>query len=283
MENKASKRRPLWLRVMVRLVRFVFLFYIVGFCFAMGCSNRMIFLPQPAGYVDGPDVIKLMTTGGQKISAVHKTVEGAKFTMLISHGNAEDIGTDSEMHELFGAHGYNVFAYDYRGYGTSEGKPTEKNVYEDVEAAYDYLVDEAKIGPEKIIVFGRSVGSGPATYLASRKPVAGLVLESPIVSAFRVLTVLPLLPFDKFNNLSRIDKVDCPVLVMHGRSDEVVGFWHGEKLFDKAKEPKLNLWVDGAGHNDFYWVTGQKYWKALGELTSVIEKGNIDSNKQSGD
>ena len=112
---------------------------------------------------------------------------------------------------------------------------------EDVEAAYAYLVNELGVAPQRIIVLGRSVGSGPATYLASRKPVGALLLESPFVSAFRVVTGIPILPFDKFNNLSRIGQVHCPALVVHGTADRVVAFWHGRKLYEAANEPKLHL------------------------------------------
>ncbi|MBN1816362.1 MAG: alpha/beta hydrolase [Sedimentisphaerales bacterium] len=271
-QNADSHRTGL----LLRMIRFIGILYLGMIMFAWGCADRMIFHPPPAGYVDGPEVIKIETPGGQRISAVHRTSPEAKFTVLISHGNAEDIGYGRESIEMFVEHGYNVLAYDYRGYGTSDGRPSERNTYEDIEAAYQYLLSRANVPAGRIIVLGRSVGSGPATYLAGRNPVGALLLEAPFVSAFRVVTSVPLLPFDKFNNLARIDKVACPVLIVHGRADEVVAFWHGQKLFARANEPKLHLWVDGAGHNDLYVVAGEDYWQALLRLTLEMEKDTVE-------
>ncbi len=256
-------------RAITRFVRFIGMLYVSLTVFAWGCSDSMIFHPPKGTYRDGPDIIKIDVGIGQRISAMYLVNPLAKFTLLISHGNAEDIGTGLDMYRVFAERGYNVLVYDYRGYGTSDGRPSEKNTYEDVTAAYDFLVGELKVPPERIIALGRSVGSGPAVYLASRKSLAGLILESPFVSAFRVMTRVPILPFDKFNNLSRIGDVHCPVLIAHGMADEVVGLWHGKKLFDRANEPKLSLWVEGAGHNNLLWEAGESYWKSLGRLTGA--------------
>ncbi|TAF12649.1 MAG: alpha/beta hydrolase, partial [Nostocales cyanobacterium] len=103
-----------------------------------------------------------------------------------------------------------------------------------------------------------------------RKPVGGLVLESAFTSAFRVVVPIPILPFDKFNNISKIAKVKCPVLVMHGKQDEVVPFTHGEKLFNAVNSPKLYLWVDSAQHNDFSDVAGEKYGQTLQEFVKLL-------------
>jgi len=140
--------------------------------------------------------------------------------------------------------------YDYQGYGTSGGTPFEKHVDDDELAAYDYLTEQLHTPASQIVVYGKSVGSGPAVYLAARRPVAGLILRSPILSAFRVVTRVPLLPFDKFPNYKEIGKVHCPILIIHGTSDQLVPVWHGRKLFDLASQPKYSLWVDGADHND---------------------------------
>ncbi len=110
---------------------------------------------------------------------------------------------------------------------------------------------------------GRSVGCGAAIHLAARRPVAGLVAEAPFLSAFRVLTRVRLLPWDKFNNAGDIAKVRVPVLIIHGRNDQIVPFWHGERLYQLANEPKMFLPIDGAGHNDIVLLAGTKYLNAL--------------------
>src|SRR5262249_40555035 len=150
----------------------------------------------------------------------------------------------------------------------------ETNTYRDIDAAYLYLTQTLKIPANKIIAFGRSVGSGPTVDLAARREVAAVILQSPFLSAYRVLTWFPLLPFDKFRNASKVSRIHCPILIMHGESDEVIPFRHGAKLFDLAHEPKNHFWLKGAGHNNFEMVAGKTYIQTLtdfvGQLKSKI-------------
>lgn len=166
--------------------------------------------------------------------------------------------------------GFSVFAYDYRGYGTSQGKPSERHAYRDMETVYNYLIQQLGVPAQKIIAFGRSVGGGSAVDLAAHQPLAGLIMESSFTSAFRVVVPFPLLPFDKFPNLNKIKKVKCPVLIMHGKADEVIPFQHGQKLFSAANEPKLSLWVDEASHNDLMWVAGDQYAAVLRRFAQLL-------------
>jgi fermentation-respiration switch protein FrsA (DUF1100 family) len=195
----------------------------------------------------------------------------ARFTLLCSHGNAGDIGDTRDSLIELRDHGYAVFTYDYRGYGTSQGKPSEKGCYLDAEAAYRYLVEQLHVPPDGIILHGRSLGGAMAIYTASRHAVAGLVLESTFVSAIRVVTNLPL-PGDRFRNIDRIGQVHCPTLIMHGTSDEVVPFSHGPKLLAAANDPKLHLWVANGGHGTLMWDAGSAYWAKMAELVQLIRR-----------
>jgi fermentation-respiration switch protein FrsA (DUF1100 family) len=243
----------------------------VGFAlFVFFLSDSMIFLPHPSSYQDSPEVLKISTASGKKISAVYLANPAAKFTLLVSHGNAEDLGDDRYWLEDLRRAGFNVFAYDYEGYGTSEGKPGEKASYEDEAAAYEFLAVNLKTAPDRIIIFGRSVGTGPAVYIAARRPSAGLVLQSPFVSAFRVLTRIPLLPFDRFPNSRNIRHVHSPVLIMHSRADSVIPFWHGQKMFELANAPKHSFWTQNAGHNEMDMAAG--YFESLQKFASTLEK-----------
>lgn len=234
----------------------------------------MIFLPQPSSYEDTDEIIKLTSEDGTKLSAIHLLNPNAKYTILYAHGNASDLGTIQPRLEELKSIGFSVFAYDYRGYGTSEGKPSEKNAYKDIDTAYNYLTQELNIPPQQIIVFGRSVGGGSAIDLASRKPIAGLITESTFISAFRVKVPFPVLPFDRFPNLEKIKKVKCPVLIMHGKIDDIVPFSHSEKLFEQAPPPKLYLWVEEANHNDFTYVAGERYVKILNQFMELVNNYN---------
>jgi abhydrolase domain-containing protein 17 len=226
-------------------------------------AERMIFLPPVTEYRDTSSTVKLRSRDGVEISAVYLANPQATHTILFSHGNAEDLGTLTPELEDMRALGFSILAYDYHGYGTSGGKATEKNAYEDIDAAYNYLTEALKVPPDRIIAHGRSLGGAVAIDLASRKPLGGLIVESPFVSAFRVVTGYRIFPFDKFRNVDKIKYVRCPVLIIHGRQDEVIPFWHGERMFELANEPKRNYWVDGAGHNNLKVVAGTQYAQTL--------------------
>ncbi|WP_293337524.1 alpha/beta hydrolase [Microcoleus sp. CAWBG58] len=253
-----------------RLLSSLIFIYAFLCLYAVFFSDRLIFQPPAASYQDTSEIIKLSSANGMKISAVHFPNPQAQYTILYSHGNAEDLGYISSVLQDIRDIGFAVFAYDYQGYGTSQGKPSEYNVYRDISAAYSYLTQQLRVPPKQIILYGRSVGGGPAIDLAARQSVGGLVVESSFVSVFRVLTRIPLFPFDKFVNIDKIGKVRSPVLILHGKADRVVPFWHGEELFAAAKEPKLNFWVDRAGHNDLMEVAGDRYATTLQRFAGAI-------------
>jgi len=247
--------------------------YLSLLVFALFFSESMIFLPRPSSYADSSEILKITTLNGNKISALYLPNPSATFTLLVSHGNAEDLGEDRTWLEDLRRAGFSVFAYDYEGYGTSQGKATEKAVYQDEAAAYDYLAINLRTPPDRIVIFGRSVGTGPATYIAARRPAAGLILQSPFVSAFRVMTRIPLLPFDRFPNGKNIRHVHCPVLIMHSHGDTVIGFWHGQKLFDLANEPKQFFWARNDDHNKMHDAKG--YTEALQKFSRLLEESKV--------
>lgn len=246
-------------------------FYLMLFLVAAFLSDRMIFQPQRSSYADTSDIIKLTTADGTRISAVYLPNPAAAYTLLFSHGNAEDIGDNRLFFQQLRDAKFAVFAYDYHGYGTSGGTPSEKAVYSDIDAAYEYLTGTLRVPPERIISFGRSVGTGAAIDLASRKPVAGLIVQSGFTTAFRVLTHIPLVPFDKFRNVEKIQRVKVPILFMHGRADRVIPFRQGLALYERVNSPKASFWVEGADHNDFELVAGERYFTALRNFAATLE------------
>lgn len=235
-------------------------------------SDKLIFQPQPAFYRDEDSTVKLTAPNGEKIAAKLFKNEAAEFTILFSHGNAEDIFGSTPFFEELSRSGFNVFAYDYRGYGASEGTPSENNSYQDAETAYNYLINDLKISPEKIIIHGRSLGGAVSIDLASRKTNGGLIVESTFVSAFRVLTHYSIYPFDKFRNLAKIKNVGSPVLFIHGQKDELIPIWHSEKLFVEANQPKFSYWIDEAGHNNVYQIGGKSYLQRIRDFADNLPK-----------
>lgn len=239
------------------------------------CSIDKAMFPAPASSYSTLPGLVWLDAGGRRIAAVYlKSAQPeSKGTILYSHGNAEDIGHLYDVFRLYAARGYDVFAYDYPGYGLSEGSPTQKGCMDGALAAYNYMIGALGVAPERIIAYGRSIGSGPSTWLASERKVGALVFESGFTSTFAVVLGIDRVPLDKFQNIERLKGMSCPVLVIHGRLDDIIAFKHGEALYAAAKEPKSCLWLDNAGHNDLMDAAGQSYWTALdGFAASSIAK-----------
>jgi abhydrolase domain-containing protein 17 len=246
--------------------------YAVFAATAFFVADRLIFLPPASSYAQGElPVVLVPSDGGARIATLHLPNDSASLTILYSHGNAEDLGHLVPLLRHLQRAGFSVLAYDYRGYGLSTGgPPSARGAYHDLRAVYRYAVQELGVDPARLVLLGRSVGAGPAAELAAREPVGGLVLESAFVSAFRVLTRVPVLPFDRFPNLRHIRDVECPVLIVHGTEDEVIAPWHGQRLYDAAPDPKQLLWIQGARHNDLVSVAGVRYLDALRSFAAVV-------------
>lgn len=177
----------------------------------------------------------------------------ARFTILFSHGNAVDVGYMCNFFVVLGKKiKCNIFSYDYSGYGMSTGKPAEKNVYSDIEAAWKALQTSYGLPPENIILYGQSIGTVPTVDLAMRHRVAAVILHSPLMSAMRVAFPKTKRTWccDAFPSIEKISKVYSPTLVIHGTDDDVIDITHGVRLFERCPTAVEPLWVDGAGHDD---------------------------------
>ncbi|MGI0498498.1 alpha/beta hydrolase [Limnospira platensis CENA597] len=259
-----------------RIVTSILAIYIIVGVWAYFKSDRLIFLPRPPSYEKTEDLTFLTTLDGVPIAALYLPNPTAQYTILYSHGNAEDLGDIRPRLESLRDIGFSVFAYDYPGYGLSGGTPSVAGAYQAIEAAYYYLTQVLQVPPERIIVYGRSVGSGPSTHLAARKLVGGLVIESGFISTFRVVTRIPIFPFDRFPNLANLQNVEVPVLIIHGDRDRVIPFHHGQRLYDDFDGPKMSLWVEGAGHNNVLEVAGDRYVETLLKFTEMLSKKSDD-------
>eukprot|EP00405_Crypthecodinium_cohnii_P021386 CAMPEP_0206476366 /NCGR_PEP_ID=MMETSP0324_2-20121206/34685_1 /ASSEMBLY_ACC=CAM_ASM_000836 /TAXON_ID=2866 /ORGANISM="Crypthecodinium cohnii, Strain Seligo" /LENGTH=256 /DNA_ID=CAMNT_0053952007 /DNA_START=82 /DNA_END=853 /DNA_ORIENTATION=- len=215
------------------------------------------------------DFLWLTTSKNEKIPAVFVKCRGdaQRLTLLYSHGNAEDLGLHLPyIDALSRALDVNVFSYEYVGYslGRFEGQdPSEEGCIRSVDAAWKYLTDEKGISPKSIVIFGRSIGTGPSVDLASRTvpgsrhsplDVAGVLLQSPIESGGRVAfgKMVSWIGYyaDIFRNYEKIGNITAPVAIMHGTADEVVHVRNGQNLHELLKTPYKPLWIPGHGHND---------------------------------
>lgn len=204
--------------------------------------------------LDGIEVFFTRTSHGNRIACMFvRCTSNARFTILFSHGNAVDLGHMSSFYLALGSRiNCNIFSYDYSGYGISTGKPSEKKLYADVDAAFHALRTRYGISPENIILYGQSIGTVPTVDLASRYEVGAVILHSPLMSGMRVAfpNTKRTWFFDAFPNIDKVPKVTSPVLVIHGTEDEIIDFSHGLAIYENCPRAVEPLWVEGAGHND---------------------------------
>lgn len=209
------------------------------------------------------------STDGARLFGWYVESKETPGVLLWCHGNAGNIIHRLEnLVELYRL-GLSVLIFDYRGYGRSSGTPSEEGLYRDALAAYAYLTEARRVAPERLVLFGRSLGAAVAGDVASRKPVAGLILESPFPSVGAVARAHYFgLPVDwllsaEFNLVERLRRISVPVLVVHGDRDEVVPIQLGQQVFEAAREPKSFYLVPGADHNDLYVVGGRPYFQRI--------------------
>ncbi|XP_072245790.1 alpha/beta hydrolase domain-containing protein 17A [Leuresthes tenuis] len=204
--------------------------------------------------LDTIEVFLTRSSRGNRVGCMYiRCAPNSRFTVLFSHGNAVDLGQMSSFYIGLGTRiNCNIFSYDYSGYGVSTGKPTEKNLYADIDAAWHALRTRYGICPENIILYGQSIGTVPTVDLASRYECAAVVLHSPLTSGMRVAfpETKKTYCFDAFPNIEKVSKITSPVLIIHGTEDEVIDFSHGLALFERCPKAVEPLWVEGAGHND---------------------------------
>jgi fermentation-respiration switch protein FrsA (DUF1100 family) len=209
------------------------------------------------------------------------SVENNDVTILYCHGNTENINRYWGRVEILWEMGYNVFIFDYQGYGRSKGDPSGEALYSDGRSALDYIRTRPEVVVTKLVYYGWSLGSYVATFLsADVDPGAAVVLEAPPASVSRLLQdgVLFELPGSyvaeaDFDNEKRIAHIGCPLLMMHGRDDDYVVFErHVPYIWDNAVAPKESLWVDGATHDDIPAVLGNEYnQKVIGFIGTYVD------------
>lgn len=212
--------------------------------------------------------VTIVTEDNNQLHGWFVPADTANLTVLYFHGNAGNISGRMETIQLLHQLGLNVFIFDYRGYGQSEGHPTEEGTYRDAEAAWNYLQSERDIPGSDIVIMGRSLGGSVAAWLAARKNPAASIIETTFTSAADLgADLYPWLPVRwmikyEYNTLQNIQEIDSPVFMSHSRADQVVPFHHSKKLFEAANQPKVFLELEGT-HASGFLETGVKYRDAL--------------------
>ncbi|HKC63662.1 MAG TPA: alpha/beta hydrolase [Pyrinomonadaceae bacterium] len=290
-KNLWSSKRLSWISFRILLLLIVCLI-----AFVMLFENRFIFFPSkyPEGnwevenlkgregemlpkienvWLETPDGVRIhgwYSTPQRIINGQASTIS-TQMALLWFHGNAGNItdryGVISNLMELPVA----VFIIDYRGYGRSEGSPSEQGVYTDARTAWDYLTGTRNISPKNIVIFGDSLGGAVAIDLATKVDAAGLIVQSTFTSisdmAAQLMPAFPrFLLRTKMDSINKIESVSYPKLFIHSPSDEMIPFSMGRKLYDAAREPKQFYEVAGASHNSTDLVGGRAYYEAIGNF-----------------
>jgi hypothetical protein len=271
-------------KAILRFVLPVVLGLTLGVLLIVLFENKLIYFPakypegswQPGTYSLRAEDCFFRSDDGVQLHGWFFPVDTPRATLLWCHGNAGNI-----THRLDNAWrllrlGVSVFIFDYRGYGRSEGTPSEEGLYLDAMAAYRFVTEEKHVNASALVIFGRSIGASVAVDLASRRPCGGVILESAFTSAKDVASELwPFLPIrwfvrSQFDAASKIGRINVPILFTHGTRDATVPLRLGQKLFGLANEPKWFYQIEGADHNDTYIVGGERYFRRIGEFISTI-------------
>lgn len=237
-------------------------------------QKRLIYVPDRSVWRTPSDAglaheeVFLTAADGVHLHGWFIPSHSSRGTVLFFHGNAGNIAHRVDTAERFQKWELNTFMIDYRGYGNSDGKPSERGTRMDAEAAWNFLVERKGLSPEKIVIFGRSLGAGVAADLAARVHPAGVVLESGFTSLADLgASLYPWFPVrlicrHRYPTMENASKCQCPVLVAHSRDDDLIPFSHGERIFAAAPDPKFFLEMLGT-HRHCVSTTGVSYERAI--------------------
>lgn len=295
-----------WLKILVTLGILLTVLYLSACLFLFARQNRFIFfpsreistLPSELQMVYEEVWLPVISEKNHQKSTTEKVekiygwwlpaeAEGlgskkSEWVLLFLHGNADNISEHLQHSHRFHQLGFSVFMVDYRGYGRSEGRfPTESTVYKDVETAWDYLVNQRGIPPDKIVIYGHSLGGAIAIELASHQPqAAGAIIEASFTSMrdmvdyqYPYFNIFPidLILTHRFDSINKVRNLKMPILFTHGTADETVPTYMSQALFDAANEPKKLFIVPNADHNNIAQVSGEKYFETIREFMKLVD------------
>jgi fermentation-respiration switch protein FrsA (DUF1100 family) len=252
-------------------------------------ESRLIFFPGAQRTLTAPPAslglpvqrVEIITEDSVKLVAWAIPAEPATpWWLLICHGNAGNLSEFDRPVHYAGLRqvGLNLLAFDYRGYGESEGMLSEAGLYRDADAAYRYLTQDRGVPPGRIIIFGHSLGSAVAVDLASRVPAAGLIVEGALTSVVdRGQELYPYIPVrwlavSRFSSLEKIGRVTAPKLFLHATHDEVIPLAHGKRLYEMAPGPKTFVELRG-GHGDAFEVDSAAYFQSIAKFLQTVSSG----------
>lgn len=266
----------------------VVLLLYAGFLLLLRAAEpRLIYAPGPSSHLTpppaelglAPERVTFASADGVRLVAwlIRAPHGGSGRWLLICHGNGGNLSEAGRPFHYAGlrALGLNLLAFDYRGYGESGGAPSEPGLYRDADAAWRYLIDTLRVPPDRIVLFGHSLGSAVAIELATRVPAAGLILDGALSSVIeRAQEAYPYVPVrwiarSRYPSIERIGRLTLPKLFLHARADEVIPFAHGRRLYDAAPPPKTFVALAG-GHGDAFERDSAAYFGAIARFLTTL-------------
>ncbi len=268
--------------ILLRLVLVLAAGYVLVCLLVYFFQTRLVYFPAPAPRTTPAQhglayrELELSTSDGERLHAWFLPHAEAHGAILVSHGNAGNIGDRLAIARAYHELGWSVLLYDYRGYGKSTGTPSEEGTYLDAEAAYDHLARVEGLAPERIVLHGESLGVAVTLELALRRPVAAVIAESGFTSlpdmAAEVYPFLPgrLLARIRYDNLAKVARLGVPLFVIHSPDDDIVPVEHARRLFAAAREPKRLLLTTGS-HNGGGLLNRQEWRAEVGSFLATLD------------
>jgi fermentation-respiration switch protein FrsA (DUF1100 family) len=259
--------------------------YVIVLLLLRTFESHFLFFPNSPSRLEGDwqprtlpvQNVQLTAADGTKLHAWWIPNPNATFTFLAFHGNASNVPNRIPIYEFLHSLPANVLALDYRGYGRSEGSPSESGIYQDADAAYQYLTARQNIPPSTIVSYGQSLGTAVAANLASRKPVAAVILEAPFPSAsavarkaFWFFPGIQLLVHGQLDTAARLKQITAPVLIVHCTQDPVIPFNMGQATYAAANPPKQFLPIESYCHEEASIIAPDRYRPALPVFLSSL-------------
>lgn len=257
--------------------------YVVPACLLFVFQSRLVYFPQreiittPRDMKLTYEAVYFQTSDHLRLSGWYVPVENPRAVILFCHGNAGNISDRLQSIDFFSRLGLSTFIFDYRGFGLSEGRPTERGTYADAEAAWIYLIDGKGLRADSIVIYGESLGGAIAAWLARKHTPAALIVQSAFTSVPDLASELyPLYPVRwlsrfEYGTLKYIRTVKSPVMVIHSRDDEIVPYSHGSRLYRDANTPKEFLEIRG-DHNAGFVISEREYMSGLDRFVSSYVK-----------
>jgi fermentation-respiration switch protein FrsA (DUF1100 family) len=280
----APTNKPACLRCRIfrRLGVFVAVIYVMWLGVLSSCEEKLLFPRDIAGPATSeatipPQIERMWITGqdGSRVEGWFIPAAGASAASpapaaIFFHGNAELIDHQQSLAERYHDRGISILLAELRGYGRSQGSPSQRTLTEDAVTFYDWLAARPEVDKSKIIIHGRSIGTGVAAQLAALRPPAALILESPFISIASFAWRFGVPPFfvrNSFHTDEVLPKLTCPILILHGRSDEIIPIEHGQKLHELAP---ASTFVELDGSHNSGLSEQDEYWKAVDRLLANL-------------